>query len=180
MWQTLTRYVTSLVHSRACWPVKSRCSEILVSRARTLVAYIPKRCSPVRGTARDSLVSLVPPSLGGLVSLLCIVLPTSLTVFIDYARETEPDAFVLDVFFNAHPIGGDSKQKPKATNALVPTSIAYAGGCVDFRVDMGSEVRLSTPHRVLAEPSSLVYFSSHDSKREFHQTLHGHLWRRCV
>ena len=101
---------------------------------------------------------------------------------IDYARETEPDAFILDVFFNAHPIGGDSKQKPKATNALVPTSIAYAGGCVEFRVDMGSEVRLSTPHRVLAEPesSSLVYFSSHDIKRKFHQTLHGHLWRRCI
>lgn len=64
MWQRLTRYATSLVHARACWPVESRCSQILVSRARTLVAYIPKRCSPVRGTARDSLVSLVPPSLG--------------------------------------------------------------------------------------------------------------------
>ena len=112
-------------------------------------------------------------------ALLCIV-PKFTDGVIDYARETEPDAFVLDVFFNAHPIGGDSKQKPKATNALVPTSIAYAGGCVDFRVDMGSEVRLSLPHRVLAEPSSPVYFSSHDSKREFHKTLHGHLWRRCV
>jgi hypothetical protein len=123
-------------------------------------------------------VSLV--SLSQCSSRICIVLSSSLTGFVDYARETEPDAFVLDLFFNAHPIGGDSKQKPKATNALVPTSIAYAGGCVDFRVDMGNEVRLSTLHRVLAEPSSLVYFSSHDSKREFHQTLHGHLWGRCV
>ncbi len=87
---------------------------------------------------------------------------------IDYARETEPEAFVLDVFFNAHPIGGDSKQKPKATNALVPTSIAYAGGCVDFLVDMGSEVRLSSPRHFLAERTSLVCFSSHDSKGKFH------------
>ncbi|KAH9983532.1 hypothetical protein BJV74DRAFT_614460 [Russula compacta] len=53
--------------------------------------------------------------------------------------ETEPEAFVLQVFFNAHPISGDPKQKPKATNALVPTTIAYAGGHVDFSVDMGNE-----------------------------------------
>ena len=61
---------------------------------------------------------------------------------INHARETEPEAFVLQIFFNAHPIGGDPKQKPKATNVLVPTSVAYAGGYVDFPVDMGSEVCL--------------------------------------
>ena len=73
-----------------------------------------------------------------------------------------------------------SPQKPKATNVLVPTPIvAYAGGCVDFLIDMGSEVRLSTTHRVLAEPLSPVCFSSHDSKKEFHQTFHRYLWRRC-
>ena len=103
---------------------------------------------------------------------------------IDYARETEPDAFALDVFSDARPIGGNSKQKPKATNALmlrvVPTSIAYAGGCVDFLVDMGSDVRLSTPHRVLAELSSLVYFSPHVVKGISPPNSHGHLWRRCV
>ncbi|KAI0265956.1 hypothetical protein BC834DRAFT_987423 [Gloeopeniophorella convolvens] len=53
--------------------------------------------------------------------------------------ETAPDAFVLDVFFNAHPIATDPKLKAKATNVLVPTSIAYAGGHVDFPVDMGGE-----------------------------------------
>ena len=68
----------------------------------------------------------------------------------DYARETEPEAFILDVFFNSHPIGGDSKQKPKATNALVPTSLAYTGGCIDFLVDMGSEVRLFTHRHFIA------------------------------
>lgn len=99
---------------------------------------------------------------------------------IDHARETEPEAFILDVFFNAHPICSNSKQKPKAPNALVPTSLAYPGGSVEFLVDMGSEVRLSILHYFLAQPSSLVCYSSHDSKGEFHQTLHGYLWRRCV
>jgi hypothetical protein len=62
---------------------------------------------------------------------------------IDRARVTEPEAFVLDIFFNAHPIFSDpTKQKQKATNVLVPTSIAYAGGYADFPVDMGTEVRL--------------------------------------
>jgi hypothetical protein len=53
---------------------------------------------------------------------------------------TEPDAFFLDVFFNAHPTSAESKDKQRAANALVPTSIAYAGGQVDFSVDMGTEV----------------------------------------
>jgi hypothetical protein len=60
-------------------------------------------------------------------------------------RSTEPDAFFLDVFFNAHPVHpnalADSKEKQRAPNALVPTVIAYAGGQVDFTVDMGTEVR---------------------------------------
>lgn len=57
---------------------------------------------------------------------------------------TEPDAFFLDIFFNAHPVTGpNSKEKPKPSNALVPTSIAYAGGQKDFAVNMGAEVRFS-------------------------------------
>jgi hypothetical protein len=55
---------------------------------------------------------------------------------------TEPEAFFLDVFFNAHPTSAESKDKQRAANALVPTSIAYAGGQVDFSVDMGTEVCL--------------------------------------
>jgi hypothetical protein len=47
----------------------------------------------------------------------------------------------LDIFFNAQPIpGDDGKPKPKATNALVPTSLAYVGGMVEFPLDMGTEV----------------------------------------
>jgi len=59
-------------------------------------------------------------------------------------RSTEPDAFFLDVFFNALPIqptntnGQDPQDKRK--NVLVPTRIAYAGGQSDFIVDMGPEV----------------------------------------
>ncbi|KAF8267433.1 hypothetical protein EI94DRAFT_1801673 [Lactarius quietus] len=52
---------------------------------------------------------------------------------------TEPETFVLDIYFNAHPINSDSKQKQKATNALVPTSLAYTGGFAEFPVDMGGE-----------------------------------------
>jgi len=60
---------------------------------------------------------------------------------------TEPEAFVLDIYFNAHPISSGSKQKQKATNALVPTSIAYTGGFAEYPVDMGGEVCLLAPFR---------------------------------
>ena len=54
---------------------------------------------------------------------------------------TDPEAFFLEVFFNAHPIlQPESKEKQRAANALIPTVIAYAGGQVDFTVDMGTEV----------------------------------------
>ena len=87
---------------------------------------------------------------------------------IDRGRVTEPEAFVLDLFFNAHPISSDPKQKQKATNVLVPTSIAYAGGYADFPVDMGSEVRLRVLIPVdptfLILPRTLGCISSHDRK----------------
>ena len=55
--------------------------------------------------------------------------------------ETEPEAFFLEVFFNAQPVGSpDAKQKQKASNVLIPSVIAYAGGAVDFAVDMGNDV----------------------------------------
>ncbi|GLB34142.1 hypothetical protein LshimejAT787_0110260 [Lyophyllum shimeji] len=54
--------------------------------------------------------------------------------------QTEPETFFLEVFLNAHPIPqADSKEKPRVANALIPTVIPYAGGQVDFTVDMGSE-----------------------------------------
>ena len=47
----------------------------------------------------------------------------------------------LDVFFNAQPMtGADGKPKQKPSNALVPTTLAYAGGMAEFPLDMGSEV----------------------------------------
>lgn len=62
-----------------------------------------------------------------------------------FSSHTRPDAFFVDVYFNAHPIRPipqtESKDKQRAPNALVPTVIAYAGGQVDFTVDMGTEVR---------------------------------------
>jgi hypothetical protein len=61
----------------------------------------------------------------------------------DFCRHTEPEAFFLEVFFNAGAIvQADSKEKQRAANALIPTVIAYAGGQVDFSVDMGTEVRI--------------------------------------
>ncbi|KAJ7639333.1 hypothetical protein FB45DRAFT_424905 [Roridomyces roridus] len=71
------------------------------------------------------------------------VFPTGARPFEQHSPDivacTEPDAFFLDVFFNAQPTTAESKEKQRATNALVPTSIAYAGGQVDFTVDMGTE-----------------------------------------
>jgi hypothetical protein len=72
---------------------------------------------------------------------------------------TEPEAFVLDIYFNAHPITSDSKQKQKATNALVPTSLAYTGGFAEFPVDMGGEVSLFAP------------FREHNLSRDVHSLL---------
>ncbi|KAI0775889.1 hypothetical protein BD413DRAFT_470056 [Trametes elegans] len=58
----------------------------------------------------------------------------------DITSRTEPQEFFLDIFFNAQPITSpNAKERPKHSNALVPTSLAYAGGQKDFVVDMGSE-----------------------------------------
>ncbi|KAH9938022.1 uncharacterized protein B0H18DRAFT_1080825 [Fomitopsis serialis] len=54
--------------------------------------------------------------------------------------ETEPQAFLLHLYFSAYRVARpDSKEKPKPTNALVPTTLAYAGGEMDFAVPMGNE-----------------------------------------
>ncbi|KIJ69801.1 hypothetical protein HYDPIDRAFT_171781 [Hydnomerulius pinastri MD-312] len=59
----------------------------------------------------------------------------------DIVARTEPDSFFIDVYFNAHPIPsqGDSRNKLKAPNALIPTVVAYAGGQTEFAVDMGAD-----------------------------------------
>ncbi|EEB91039.1 hypothetical protein MPER_10672, partial [Moniliophthora perniciosa FA553] len=49
-------------------------------------------------------------------------------------------SFYLDVFFNAQALKpAESKEKQRAPNALVPTTIAYAGGQADFTVDLGTQ-----------------------------------------
>ncbi|KAF7294319.1 hypothetical protein HMN09_01160900 [Mycena chlorophos] len=67
------------------------------------------------------------------------VFPTGATPFLDVVACTEPEAFFLDIFFNALPTSQEAKDKQRPTNALVPTSIGYAGGEVDFEVDMGED-----------------------------------------
>ncbi|KAJ7246562.1 hypothetical protein B0H12DRAFT_1305619 [Mycena haematopus] len=71
------------------------------------------------------------------------VFPTGAHPFPEHSPDlvacTEPEAFFLDVLFNAHPTSAEAKDKQRATNALVPTSLAYAGGQVDFDVEMGTE-----------------------------------------
>jgi hypothetical protein len=52
-------------------------------------------------------------------------------------RCTKPDAFFLDVFFNAFVAQPESRDKQRAPNALVPSVVAYAGGQMEFKVDMG-------------------------------------------
>ena len=133
-------HVTSLVHPPTRWTLKHIRSQVLVPRSCAFIIHISQGRPPVRTATRHCLVSL--PSRSRPRSDFGAHL-------INHARETEPEAFVLQVFFNAHLIGGDPKQKPKATNVLVPTSVAYAGGYVDFPVDMGSEVCLRPPSHFL-------------------------------
>ncbi|THH02170.1 hypothetical protein EW026_g658 [Hermanssonia centrifuga] len=53
---------------------------------------------------------------------------------------TEPETFFAEVYFNAQILpSAQSKERPKPVNALVPTVIAYAGGRMDFAVNMSSE-----------------------------------------
>ena len=55
--------------------------------------------------------------------------------------ETEPQAFLLHLYFSAYRVARvDSREKPKPTNALTPTTLAYAGGEMEFAVPMGNEV----------------------------------------
>ncbi|KAG6845449.1 hypothetical protein H0H87_009357 [Tephrocybe sp. NHM501043] len=64
--------------------------------------------------------------------------------------ETDPESFYIDVFLNAHPIPqADAKERPRVPNALVRTLIAYAGGQVDFAVDMGPEAQHATRLMIL-------------------------------
>ncbi|KAI0796234.1 hypothetical protein BC629DRAFT_1581693 [Irpex lacteus] len=55
-------------------------------------------------------------------------------------RLSEPEAFFLELYFNAHPVSNpNSKERPKPSNVLIPTVIAYAGGRMDFNVNMSVE-----------------------------------------
>ncbi|KAF8638616.1 hypothetical protein AX17_002157 [Amanita inopinata Kibby_2008] len=86
---------------------------------------------------------------------------------------TEPDAFFLQVFFNAQPIKPQQpKDKQRAVNALIPSVIAYSGGQVNFTVDMGMEyasrlmiikgafqrVSLAVYGSVISEPSPVLVY----------------------
>jgi hypothetical protein len=75
------------------------------------------------------------PKLSRKSSLLLLVLGSQTN------RETQPEAFFLNIYFNAQPLHANvDKEKQRAPNALIPTSIAYAGGQMEFPMDMGSEV----------------------------------------
>ncbi|KAF9534121.1 hypothetical protein CPB83DRAFT_902092 [Crepidotus variabilis] len=68
------------------------------------------------------------------------IFPTGGQPFIkapEIVATTEPEAFFLDVFFNAlslQPITGN-----QAKNILVPSRITYTGGELDFGVELGTE-----------------------------------------
>ncbi|KAF7332461.1 hypothetical protein MKEN_00128100 [Mycena kentingensis (nom. inval.)] len=71
------------------------------------------------------------------VRLSCIrVFPTGPTPISELVACTEPSAFLLDIFFNATPITPETKARQRPINELVPTSIAYPGGMVDFEAEM--------------------------------------------
>ncbi|KAJ7591444.1 hypothetical protein C8J56DRAFT_1047652 [Mycena floridula] len=53
--------------------------------------------------------------------------------------KTEPESFYLHVFFNALPVQPLEAKEKRFPNQLVPSSIAYSGGQMDFAVDIGPE-----------------------------------------
>ncbi|EKM59767.1 uncharacterized protein PHACADRAFT_170376 [Phanerochaete carnosa HHB-10118-sp] len=54
---------------------------------------------------------------------------------------TEPETFFLELYFNAQPVAQpNAKERPKPSNALIPTIIAYAGGRMEFAVNMSPEL----------------------------------------
>jgi len=58
----------------------------------------------------------------------------------DIVGRTKPNAFFLELYFNSHPLSlPNIKEKPKPTNALVPTMVAYAGGLATFEVNMSQD-----------------------------------------
>ncbi|KII95268.1 hypothetical protein PLICRDRAFT_48230 [Plicaturopsis crispa FD-325 SS-3] len=72
------------------------------------------------------------------------IFPTGARPFsasLDTVAETEPSAFFLDVFLNAHAIHPASEAKPKSkpANALIPTTLAYTGGKTEFPLDLGPD-----------------------------------------
>ncbi|KAF5321891.1 hypothetical protein D9619_000594 [Psilocybe cf. subviscida] len=72
------------------------------------------------------------------------VFPTGAQPFansLETVATTEPEAFFLDVFFNAYSTRPPAAhEKPVVKNALAPTRIVFAGGTTEYTVDMGSEV----------------------------------------
>lgn len=75
---------------------------------------------------------------------------------------SEEDSLVLDVYFNCQLVPTPSEPKPKATNALVPTRIAHAGGTRDYYVNMtpqASRARLSAGFHL---NRVAVHYQAHD------------------
>lgn len=60
-------------------------------------------------------------------------------------RETQPDAFYLDLYMSAQPVVSNTKEKQKASNTLVHTRLAYIGEDTEYRIDMGVQVRNGMP-----------------------------------
>ena len=76
----------------------------------------------------------------------------------------------LDIYFNALPLpAADGTQKHKPTNALVPTTVAYPGGQLDFEVGMELQVRVILPHRTVFWITVVVCHSLDDYKGCFHK-----------
>jgi hypothetical protein len=119
-----------MVHAQSCRPIQPLCYQVLVTKQSALYQDISHRRAALWSVSRHHRVSATIPDHAARHRNNQII------------SRTEPEAFFLDVYFNAHPVGSpvDAKQKLKAPNALMPTVIPYAGGIVEYAVNMGSEV----------------------------------------
>lgn len=61
----------------------------------------------------------------------------------------------MQIYFTAQTVASSSSEKPKASNVLVPTCLAYGGGEVEFPLEWNTEVQLQYTNLLVVTEGSL-------------------------
>ncbi|KZT42990.1 hypothetical protein SISSUDRAFT_800120 [Sistotremastrum suecicum HHB10207 ss-3] len=71
------------------------------------------------------------------------IFPTGSTPFTnapEIIAQTEPSNFFLQIYFTAQTVAVNSSERPKTSNVLSPTSLAYDGGETEYPLDWNAEL----------------------------------------